>query len=84
MLALLPSRPTACTPGRPSEKVELTWAPCLLSELTFSCRVLRLCDLALHSAADSGNEVTEEANQRFNEATQVLSRYSERWHPAHQ
>ncbi|KAI9435926.1 hypothetical protein H4582DRAFT_2161393 [Lactarius indigo] len=44
-------------------------------------RVLRVCDLALHAAADSGKEVTDEANQRFKEATQVLSRYSERWHP---
>ncbi|KAH9020220.1 hypothetical protein EDB85DRAFT_533594 [Lactarius pseudohatsudake] len=42
-------------------------------------RVLRVCDIALRSAADSGTEVTDEANQRFKEATQVLSRYSERW-----
>ncbi|KAH9037017.1 hypothetical protein EDB84DRAFT_1577669 [Lactarius hengduanensis] len=47
-------------------------------------RVLRICDLALRSAADSGKEVTDEANQRFKEATQVLSRYSERWHPGQQ
>ncbi len=50
--------------------------------LTFPCRVLRVCDLALRSAANSGTEVTDEANQRFKEATQVLSRYSERWHPS--
>ncbi|KAH9165694.1 hypothetical protein EDB89DRAFT_2076551 [Lactarius sanguifluus] len=47
-------------------------------------RVLRVCDLALRSAADSGTEVTDEANQRFKEATQVLSRYSERWHQSRQ
>ncbi|KAI9451455.1 hypothetical protein BJY52DRAFT_1352080, partial [Lactarius psammicola] len=47
-------------------------------------RVLRVCDLALRSAADSGTEVTNEANQRFKEATEVLCRYSERWHPSHQ
>ncbi|KAH8999891.1 hypothetical protein EDB86DRAFT_618186 [Lactarius hatsudake] len=47
-------------------------------------RVLRVCDLALRSAADSGMEVTDEANQRFKEATQVLSNYSERWHQSRQ
>ncbi|KAH9016378.1 hypothetical protein EDB83DRAFT_2556335, partial [Lactarius deliciosus] len=47
-------------------------------------RVLRVCDLALRSAADSGKEVTDKANQRFREATQVLGRYSERWNPGQQ
>ncbi|KAH9037016.1 hypothetical protein EDB84DRAFT_1481771 [Lactarius hengduanensis] len=47
-------------------------------------RVLRVCDIALRSAADSGTEVTDEANQRFKEAIQVLSRYSERWHQSRQ
>ncbi|KAI9438944.1 hypothetical protein H4582DRAFT_104166 [Lactarius indigo] len=52
-------------------------------------RVLRVCDLALRSAADSGTEVTDGANARFQEATQVLlttvtlnrqNRHSERVH----
>ncbi|KAF8266957.1 hypothetical protein EI94DRAFT_1786672 [Lactarius quietus] len=40
--------------------------------------MLRACDLALHSAADSGTNVTDEANVRLQEATRVLSSYSER------
>ncbi|KAH8978122.1 hypothetical protein EDB86DRAFT_3249238, partial [Lactarius hatsudake] len=45
-------------------------------------RKLRVCDLALRSAADSGTKVTDEANARFKEATRVLSSHSraERWH----
>lgn len=43
-------------------------------------RLLRVCDLALRSAADSGVKVTEEANARFNEATRILSEHSERMH----
>ncbi|KAH8988286.1 hypothetical protein EDB86DRAFT_2947146, partial [Lactarius hatsudake] len=42
--------------------------------------VLRVCDLALRSAADSGTKVTDEANARFEEATQVLTSHSERDH----
>ncbi|KAI9440194.1 hypothetical protein BJY52DRAFT_1217192 [Lactarius psammicola] len=41
-------------------------------------RKLRACDLALRSAADSGTKVTDEANARFKEATQMLSSHSER------
>jgi hypothetical protein len=37
-----------------------------------------MCDIALRSAADSGAKVTDEANAQFEEATQVLSSYSER------
>ncbi|KAH9062545.1 hypothetical protein EDB83DRAFT_839940 [Lactarius deliciosus] len=45
-------------------------------------RKLRVCDLALRSAADSGTKMTDEANARFKEATRVLSSHSraERWH----
>ncbi|KAH9046545.1 hypothetical protein EDB84DRAFT_656871 [Lactarius hengduanensis] len=46
--------------------------------LTSSCRILRVCDLALRSAADSGTEVTDEANARFKEASRVLSSRSGR------
>ncbi|KAH9172510.1 hypothetical protein EDB89DRAFT_885835 [Lactarius sanguifluus] len=42
--------------------------------------MLRVCDLALRSAADSGTKVTQEANSRFEEAIQVLSSHSERRH----
>ncbi|KAI9438915.1 hypothetical protein H4582DRAFT_2142014 [Lactarius indigo] len=44
-------------------------------------RMRRVCDLALRSAADSGTKVTDEANARFKEATQVLSKHLERTHP---
>jgi hypothetical protein len=37
----------------------------------------QVCDLALSSAADSGTNVTDEANARFEEATRVLSGHSE-------
>jgi hypothetical protein len=38
----------------------------------------RLCDLALRSAADSGTNVTDEANARFEKATLALCDHSER------
>ncbi|KAI9440444.1 hypothetical protein H4582DRAFT_2097302, partial [Lactarius indigo] len=41
-------------------------------------RILRVCDLALRSAANSGTEVTDEANARFKEATRLLSTLSGR------
>ncbi len=41
------------------------------------CRVLRVCDIALRSAIDSGTKGTDEANARFAEAIRVLSSYSE-------
>ncbi|KAH9066569.1 hypothetical protein EDB87DRAFT_436231 [Lactarius vividus] len=41
-------------------------------------RILRVCDLALRSATDSGTEVTDEANARFKEATRVLNSRSGR------
>ena len=50
--------------------------------MTFVPRVLRAGDLALRSAADSGRKVTPEAKKRFKEATQVLIRYSDIWHPS--
>ena len=40
--------------------------------------MIRVCDLALRSAADSGAKVTEEANARFKEATRLLSGHSGR------
>ncbi|KAN0137486.1 hypothetical protein V8E53_004537 [Lactarius tabidus] len=40
----------------------------------------RACDLALRSAADSGTDVTDEANRRFKEAIEMLSNHSERRH----
>ncbi|KAI9452221.1 hypothetical protein BJY52DRAFT_946885 [Lactarius psammicola] len=43
-------------------------------------KTLRVCDIALRSAADSGKEVTDEAIKRFKEATQVLSKYSKRFY----
>ncbi len=48
--------------------------------LTFSCRMRRMCDLALRSAVDSGTKATDEANARFKEATRMLSNHSERRH----
>ncbi|KAH9005640.1 hypothetical protein EDB86DRAFT_1470443 [Lactarius hatsudake] len=36
-------------------------------------RIFRVCDIALRSAANSGTNVTDEANTRFKEATQLLS-----------
>ncbi|KAN0132853.1 hypothetical protein V8E53_009218 [Lactarius tabidus] len=42
--------------------------------------MLRLCDVALRSAADSGTKVTIEANTRFEEATQMLSSHCETNH----
>ncbi|KAH9022723.1 hypothetical protein EDB84DRAFT_491069 [Lactarius hengduanensis] len=42
-------------------------------------RVLRACDLALHSAVGSAQKVTDEGNKRFEKATRVLCRYFERW-----
>ncbi|KAH9167525.1 hypothetical protein EDB89DRAFT_119961 [Lactarius sanguifluus] len=44
-------------------------------------RTLRVCDIALRSAADSGKGVTDEANTCFEEATQVLCKYSKRFYP---
>ena len=43
--------------------------------LTFAYRVLRTCDFALHSAANSGQKVTHKANKRFEKVTRVLCRY---------
>jgi hypothetical protein len=43
--------------------------------MTFACRTLRVCDIALRSAADSGLKVSDEANARFKEATQALSNH---------
>ncbi|KAF8260501.1 hypothetical protein EI94DRAFT_1748287 [Lactarius quietus] len=48
--------------------------------MTCYCRISRVCDIALRSAANSGTKVTDEANARFKEATQVLSSHSERRH----
>ena len=42
--------------------------------------MLQMCDLSLRSAADSGMEVTEEANAQFKEATQMLGDYSNTRH----
>jgi hypothetical protein len=57
-----------------------SWNPsCIFSSsLTFSCRIRRVCDLALHSASASGTRVTDDANARFKEATDMLNDYSER------
>ncbi|KAH9172508.1 hypothetical protein EDB89DRAFT_2069590 [Lactarius sanguifluus] len=41
-------------------------------------RILRVCDLVLRSAADSGTETTDEANTRFEEATQILGHFARR------
>lgn len=49
-----------------------------LPTFTISCRIIRACDLALRSAADSGAKVTEEANARFKEATRLLTGHSGR------
>jgi hypothetical protein len=49
------------------------------ASLTSAYRVLRFCDLALHSAADSGQKVTDKANERFEKATRVVCRYFIRW-----
>ncbi|KAH9067999.1 hypothetical protein EDB83DRAFT_669199 [Lactarius deliciosus] len=38
--------------------------------------IFRMCDIALRSAADSGMNVTSEANARFKEVTQVLNTFS--------
>ncbi|KAN0129081.1 hypothetical protein V8E53_013077 [Lactarius tabidus] len=46
--------------------------------MTCSCRSFRICDFALRSAAESGTTATDEANARFEEATQVLINLSER------
>ncbi|KAF8271176.1 hypothetical protein EI94DRAFT_1721043 [Lactarius quietus] len=43
-------------------------------------RILRLCDLALRSAADSGTKVTDKTNIRFEKATQILSGHFKRNH----
>ncbi|KAN0133623.1 hypothetical protein V8E53_008570 [Lactarius tabidus] len=42
--------------------------------------VLRACDLALHSAADSGQKVNDDVNNLFEKATRMLYRYFGRWH----
>ena len=49
-----------------------------IPSLTFSCRLRKVCDLALRSAADSGTKATDEANALFKRATEVLGNYSER------
>jgi hypothetical protein len=49
--------------------------------MSFSCRVLQVCDISLRSAADSGSKGADEANARFEEAIQVLSNYLERMEP---
>ncbi|KAI9452685.1 hypothetical protein BJY52DRAFT_1225982 [Lactarius psammicola] len=54
--------------------------PKLLHEDAEMRRMRRVCDLALRSAADSGTKVTDEANARFKEATEILSAHSERRH----
>ncbi|KAH9021822.1 hypothetical protein EDB85DRAFT_2293351 [Lactarius pseudohatsudake] len=41
-------------------------------------RIHRVCDLALRSAAESGMKATDGADERFKEATRVLSGHSER------
>ncbi|KAF8264411.1 hypothetical protein EI94DRAFT_497408 [Lactarius quietus] len=50
--------------------------PMFAHEDTELRRRLRVCDLALRSAADSGMKVTDEANARFKEASQMLSSHS--------
>lgn len=42
-------------------------------------RLLRACDLALRSAAESPQKVTDQANRRFENATRLLCRYFGRW-----
>ncbi|KAI9456027.1 hypothetical protein BJY52DRAFT_1224387 [Lactarius psammicola] len=42
---------------------------------------LQVCNRALRSAADSGKEVTDEVDERFEEAIQVLSEFSGRSKP---
>ncbi|KAI9432326.1 hypothetical protein H4582DRAFT_1105147 [Lactarius indigo] len=54
--------------------------PKILHEDVELRRMRRVCDLALHSAANSGTRVTDGANARFKEATQMLSNHSERRH----
>ncbi|KAN0133536.1 hypothetical protein V8E53_008704 [Lactarius tabidus] len=51
--------------------------PKLVSEDAELRRMRQVCDLALRSAADSGTNVTDEANARFEEATRVLRGHSE-------
>ena len=46
--------------------------------LKISCRLRKVCDLALRSAVKSGTKVAEEANALFKQATEVLGNYSER------
>lgn len=47
----------------------------MFPSLTFTYRVLRVCDLALHSAADSGQKITDKADKRFEKATRVVCGY---------
>ncbi|KAH9022921.1 hypothetical protein EDB84DRAFT_1509594 [Lactarius hengduanensis] len=56
--------------------VSLLAPPKLAHEDAELRRIRRGCDLALHSAADSGAKVTDEANARFKEATRLLSSHS--------
>ncbi|KAI9437644.1 hypothetical protein H4582DRAFT_2057979 [Lactarius indigo] len=44
-------------------------------------RTLRVCDIVLQFATDSGKEVSDKASKRPEEATQALSRYPKRFHP---
>ncbi|KAN0133581.1 hypothetical protein V8E53_008749 [Lactarius tabidus] len=54
--------------------------PKLVHEHSELRRTLRVCDLALRSAANSGTRVTDETNARFEEATRILSNHSVRRH----
>ena len=70
----------ACTSR--CQATEVSSFPCCLPTLIFlSSRSLQICDFTLQSATDSGKEVTDNANKRFEEANQVLSGYSKRFYP---
>jgi hypothetical protein len=51
--------------------------------MTFACRTLRVCDIALRSAADSSENVTDDLNVQFHleKAILVLSNHLERMEP---
>ena len=57
---------------------ELPFTPFALPPIIFSCRIFRKCDKALETAADSGAQVTDVANARFEEAIKLLNSYSEK------
>ena len=53
----------------------------VFSALTLVYRVLRVCDLALHSASLPRSVIdSDEADKYFEEATRVLCKYFEKWH----